>query len=73
MRTLILLSMLLSSTAWAVLAKDVEPEKYNRPKEPDTIMCPDGSYVYGTVCNLCPDGHYVGHENCSYGADGVYR
>jgi hypothetical protein len=24
-----------------------------------STMCPDGSYVSGTRCNLCPNGQYV--------------
>ncbi len=30
------------------------------PPSPRTIMCPDGTYVYGVRCQIAPDGTYVG-------------
>ncbi|WP_147297684.1 hypothetical protein [Parasphingopyxis lamellibrachiae] len=28
--------------------------------QPSTIMCPDGTFVYGVRCRMAPDGSFVG-------------
>ena len=35
-------------------------------------LCPDGSYVGGSQCNLCPDGSYSA-GSCSLQPDGSYN
>ena len=38
----------------------------------NAAMCPDGSYVSGSICTLCPNGSYVGGGRCVLQPDGTY-